>query len=493
MQNLLLRAKTEILHSTSNSKEARKGSVFFALRGKTFDGHNFINHAIQNGAKFILYSNSDFNSKHEDATFILIPFLEAELENILNDLYPSLPSKVIAITGTNGKTSACFLGAGLFSLLFGKSGCIGTTGVYLFQKDIDSPEKIAESSLTTPDSISLFYYLAILKGCGADYIFFEASSIGIEQNRIKGIKISCACFTNFTQDHLDYHGNMEEYFFQKTRLFSEYLQAESFAVFNADDKIISKNLLSICNSQKIKYYDFSTKSNRSSIFAFNCKLYPQKIIFDTNFFTEGRLNLSGEFQLQNILCILGVALGFGVNLSEIKELLWYLKPPRGRLEKVESPFTNTPTVFIDYAHTPDSLLKAILSLKQIKSSNGKLLVLFGCGGERDSSKRKIMGEIASKEADFTIVTDDNPRNEEPFKIRQDILSGMKDSSNFKEIEGRADAIKYIISIARSNDIILLAGKGHEDYQIIGNEKFFFDDYECALESLLEMKSVHFNN
>jgi UDP-N-acetylmuramoyl-L-alanyl-D-glutamate--2,6-diaminopimelate ligase len=484
MQNLFATLKGTEIHITSNSKEIKNGSVFVAKIGKNVDGHAFIKNAILLGATVVLHSKPVEESLKSDfpaVKFIQDENLEANLPLVLKDFY-DLPSKIVAITGTNGKTSTAFLAASAFSLMGFKSGFIGTLGIFAFENGKSVGFK--ENPLTTPDNLTLFSTLNDFKKDRVEFVFFEASSIGIEQDRIAGIPLSACCFTNFTQDHLDYHITMENYFNAKALLFSKFLQKDGFAVLNKLSDKISK-IEKICNDRGIKSITFNAEN--SSVFASNVRTLQDKIFFDCNanasLLKDCLVNLSGKFQLENILCVTSLALGFGLNMKDFQNILPLLKAPHGRLERIENVNPSAPKIFLDYAHTPDSLKQVLQTLRDTLSGNGKLLLLFGCGGDRDKIKRPLMGGIATEIADFTVITDDNPRNENPDEIRAQIISGMK-NSNFKEISGREEAIKFIISIAKQGDFILLAGKGHEDYQIIGDKKLPFNEEEIAKKYLI---------
>lgn len=483
MWDLFLRSnKKDVIHATADSREVTPNGVFFARKGRGVDGHDFIQDAINSGARYIFFSKKDAcdTTGVEGVEFIFNENLEEELPSILNQMY-LLPSKIIGITGTNGKTSTCFLAASAFSHVQGVAGLIGTLGAYLFTKG--GLSEVSKGSLTTPDIVTCYYLLAKLKNLGCDYVFFEASSIGIIQKRFAGIKLAAACFTNFSQDHLDYHGTMEEYLSAKLLLFSECLDANGFAVMNMAESESFSKISAICSQKNIRYYSFGTPGS---------DLYTKKIVsskngidFDLNTKDGLKLSLNGEFQIENVLCLLCLVMGFGLNMEAFYDVLASLMAPKGRLERVIINDLNDktlPTVFIDYAHTPDSLLKAIYSLKKIVHHGGRMIVVFGCGGDRDTKKRPLMGKIASEMADFVIITDDNPRTETPELIRKQIISGIV-GSKFKEIGERGGAIHYAICNASNSDVILIAGKGHEDYQIIGKTKLYFDDYKVALKIL----------
>ena len=449
--------------ATQNSKEVKKGCIFFAIKGLNFNGHNFIAEALEKGAILIFHSES-IPIKSE--RLIQIPNLVEELPKILNQIF-DIPNNLTAVTGTNGKTSTAFFCAQSFALLGVKSAFIGTIGIFTFQNT--NTETISAAELTTPDIISFYRLLHEIKQKGVEDVFFEASSIGLAQNRISGLKIKTAIFTNFTQDHLDYHKTMDAYFKSKMLLFSSLLLKNGMAIVNMEDEKIYEGISQTCKNF------YSAGIGRGDLQITNYKADVKSIKFDCNFFKEGVLNLTGTFQLFNIMLCVLLLIKSGFKPESIKNILPQLKAPKGRMEHIKN------NIFIDYAHTPDSLLKALETLNSLKG-NGKLITLFGCGGERDKTKRHQMAEIASKYSDFVIVTDDNPRGEDPAEIRKDIMQGIT-NLNFMEIAGREQAIIKAIRIKQENDILLLAGKGHEIYQIIGNDKLYFNEEEIVLENL----------
>jgi UDP-N-acetylmuramoyl-L-alanyl-D-glutamate--2,6-diaminopimelate ligase len=334
-----------------------------------------------------------------------------------------------------------------------KAGFIGTLGVFLYDGKI---KKLEESELTTPDTISFYYYLALLKSRGVEVACFEASSIGLVGGRIKGVEVDVACITNFTQDHLDFHKTMESYFEAKSLLFLNHLKKNGRAIAGSSVFEKMKGIFPAITS--LQALEDEKITPEGSEFKFE----GEKFI----------LNLAGRFQLENIGFVIEICKFFGFSLKQISEISPKLLAPKGRLECVHK----KPYIFVDYAHTPDSLLKAITTLKE--GLVGKIIVVFGCGGNRDASKRPIMGKLACENADFSIITDDNPRTESPEEIRRQIISGFL-TNNFIEIGDRSEAIKKAVEIAKPDDVILIAGKGHENYQIIGETKYNFDDAKCV--------------
>lgn len=450
--------------ATQNSKEVKEGCIFFANKGATFDGHNFIQEALEKGALLVFHSQ-DTSIKSD--RLIHIPNLKQETPKILSHIY-SIPNNLTAVTGTNGKTSTAFFASQSFAMLGIKSAFIGTTGVFVCERE--EVNVLFESTLTTPDIISFYRLLHEIKTIGIEDVFFEASSIGLYQKRIEGLVIKTAIFTNFTQDHLDFHKTMNAYFESKLTLFSYFLSVHGTAIVNMEDETSYAGVRRECEKRNIPFY--SVGINRGDFKITKYKADVSSIQFDCNLFQNGKLNLTGTFQLFNVMLCLPLLTQAGFNVEDIKSILPKLKAPKGRMEHIKN------NIFIDYAHTPDSLLKALLTLNELKNK-GKVIVLFGCGGDRDKTKRSLMGEIASKHADFTIITDDNPRTEDAAFIRSDIIKGFT-GANFIEIEGREKAIIEAIKLKTKDDILLIAGKGHEAYQIIGKEKFDFNEKEIIL-------------
>lgn len=422
-------------------------------------------------------------------------------------IYPNKPSNIIAITGTNGKTSTAWFVQQILNLLNKKCLYVGTIGVSSGNEKEDA-ELFAQfnvNNLTTPGIFDMHKILSIAKEkADCDFAVIEASSHGIYQGRIDFLNIHSAGFTNFTQDHLDYHKTMDEYFNAKSKLFSHYISEKSFAILNSDDAKFQQ-IKNICSAKNIISYgkngDIKLISNDLQ------KNGRQKIVFEKNqnkysFYTS----ILGDFQVYNLLCAIGLVFSFGIEISQIISVIDKITPPLGRLERVSKNGTYL-NIYVDYSHTPDALEKAITEVRKI--TKGKTIVVFGCGGDRDPTKRPIMGEISVKLANYTIITDDNPRTEDAQSIRRQIINGivsykqkqmqnLKNKGgknllfalqeenvvgNFVEITtGRADAIKFAIEMMEKDDSLLIAGKGHENYQIIGTEKSYFSDVGCVLQN-----------
>lgn len=468
-------SEIDVKSAEIDSRKIVKNSVFFALAGKVANGINFVESAIEKGASVIVANEipqifKENSSKTSDVILILSKNPFDLLVEFLQIFYPKLPQNIYAITGTNGKTSTAEFTRQMLEFLGKKSAAIGTLGV-LSSHDIQGLES---SSLTTPDIVSLYKNLAVLKENQIDDVVFEASSIALEQQRMAGVKIAVGAFTNFTQDHLDYHASMNEYLRCKTLLFSHFLQ-NGVAVLNADIAEFAA-LKKINLEQKNQVLDYGFKAQVLQIIKIEKVDLNQKVSFkyQEEIFTF-EISQSSDFQAFNALCALGSVLAKNdLSAEELKKLLLNfpkLKSAPGRMQQV------TPQVFIDFAHTPDALENVLREARKI--TKGRLIILFGCGGDRDKSKRPLMGKIASDLADLAIVTDDNPRKENAKLIRAEILAACNRDKTI-EIDSRKAAIIKALAMLEKNDILILAGKGHEKYQITGEEKLHFDEEEIVL-------------
>ncbi len=444
----------EINGLTSDSRKVEKGFLFFAIKGKNSDGHNYIKQAIERGAAAIIGENP--------AVILPVPYLTSK--NIRHDLavaasnfYTQKPKSIAVVTGTNGKTSVADFTRQLWELDGKDAASIGTLGfvkkdeVIQFEADNTSPGPVVLNELLTH---------------AKDAAIIEGSSIGLEQHRLDGLKINAAAFTNFTRDHLDYHNSMEDYFHAKTLLFSRNME-EGVAVLNSDIPEYD-NLKKICTERNHEIITFGSSGDLQlveSIPSHEGQIIKLDIF---NRPSEYKILLAGKFQAENILCALGLAIACGMNQEKALSYISKLKSIPGRMEQA------TAGIFIDYAHTPDALENALTSLRP--HAKKRLIVVFGCGGDRDKGKRPEMGKIANELADVVIVTDDNPRTEDAAAIRQQILASCPKAA---EIGDREKAIETAVSQMCDGDILLIAGKGHEKYQIIGHEKQHFDDGEVV--------------
>jgi UDP-N-acetylmuramoyl-L-alanyl-D-glutamate--2,6-diaminopimelate ligase len=401
--------------------------------------------------------------------------------SINNYNFPTKKPKVIGITGTNGKTTTTFLVKSILETAGKNVAVIGTTGVYINSKKI-------ETNHTTPESLELAKLFNEMLAENIEYVVMEVSSHSLAMNRVYGIDFSVAAFTNLTHDHLDLHGTFEEYANTKKLLFDG-LSTNSVAVFNGDDKYFNF-MLSDCNARKIIVSSINNFNNNSfaNYFIDNVKIDKQCSSFSLTNNPNGtneKLDISTEltafFNVQNAALAVVICLELGIDKDAILLGIAQSKGAAGRLELVK--IRTGATAYADYAHTPDALEKSLLACKSLLAndnklvSGGKLICVFGCGGDRDKAKRPVMGAIAERYSDAVIITDDNPRTENSQAIINDILVGIDDTAKTKIISDRGEAIKYAVSISTASDIILVAGKGHENYQIIGTEKHYFCDVE----------------
>jgi UDP-N-acetylmuramoyl-L-alanyl-D-glutamate--2,6-diaminopimelate ligase len=447
---------------TLNSKKIIKNSIFISLKGQSFDGNNYIEDALSSGAITILSDNQSL--ANVDKNIFYVQDLAINLVKIAQYYYNNLPGNLVAVTGTNGKTSIVNFVKQLYCLLKKPVATIGTMG-----SNINLLDKVIklDSTHTTPDILSFYDVANRAKSSGCDNLIFEASSHAIAQKRIAGVKVKIAAFSNLSQDHLDYHQNMENYFAAKAKLFSNYLHNDGIAIINSDSEYAIK-LADICKQRSINCFFYGKKALDLKLLPLNnevINLLYKDHIYQFNF------NLKGEFQLYNLLCAIAILLHNGFKISDIITQIPHLKAVEGRMEEIK--IRDNFRVFIDYAHTPDGLENVLKSVAGF--SKRKIILVFGCGGDRDKGKRSLMAKIASKYSDYIIVTDDNPRNEDPQEIRTQILNKINNKDNVIEIANRKAAIIKALNIAKQDDIILITGKGHEKYQIINNKKYFFSD------------------
>ncbi|WP_041404792.1 UDP-N-acetylmuramoyl-L-alanyl-D-glutamate--2,6-diaminopimelate ligase [Rickettsia massiliae] len=449
-----------------NSKTVKDKDVFFTIKGRNTDGNDFIKDALSKGAVLVITDNKK-NIVIDKV--IYVKDVQAALYEAIEIFYPKTPKNLIAVTGTNGKSSVVSYIAQTYSLLGKKAASIGTIGVEIFGCDNlinDVPE------LTTLDYLSFRKIAHNLAENGIEYLVFEASSHGLDQARLREIKVNIACFTSFSQDHLDYHHTKENYLLAKLKLFINHLLPNGIAILNSDIEEIEfvKDYL---HNHNIKFITVGKKGDLE-ITRINGSLKGQNINFTFNN-REYNFNtpIIGSFQASNLLIAVLSIHYTGFAFDDVIDSLVEVKAVKGRMERIDNTH-----IFVDYAHTPDALAKALTELKNIKLRGSKLSVVFGCGGNRDKAKRSLMGQIAAKHADTIIITDDNPRNEDPKLIRAEIISGIE-KADYTEIANREEAIKYGINNLKQDDTLLVAGKGHENYQIIGDKKLPFDDAEVV--------------
>ena len=437
----------------TNSKEVEKGYIFFAIKGNNNNGESYIKEAISKGASVIV-SSKYFKSKNKKITFIKKKNIRNFVSEVSSKFYKFKPKNIIAVTGTNGKTSVADLFYQILTINNVPTASIGTLG-------IKYKNKIIKTGLTSPDTISIHKYLQILKKNKIENVIIEASSHGLDQDRLHHINFKAAIFTNFSQDHLDYHKTMHLYLNAKLILFKKILKKNSYIVLdnNINEYIALKK---ISKDRKLKVIEITKISKKIK------KFYSNKI---------------NGFKLKNLAMAIVATKLCGLKKEKIFKSLKKIKDVDGRLELVRK-FSNGIKVFIDYAHTPDALLKV---LKSLESDYGKnISLVFGCGGDRDKKKRSLMAKIANNFSKKIYVTDDNPRNEDPEKIRKEIISNISSNKSFN-IGNRTEAIKKAIINSQKNGVVIIAGKGHEQEQIYKQKIFHSSDKKIVKNIKLKIK------
>ena len=455
-----------------NSKDIKKDNIFFAIKGNHFDGNKFISTAIKKGSKIII-SEKRIRNFQKDILFIHTKNIRKLLAEIAFKIYKNKPNNLIAVTGTNGKSSVSDFYFQLLKLNKIKVASIGTLGV-------KSKNIRRNLQNTTIDPIRMGQILSKLKSQKINNVIMEASSHGLTQHRLDGLKFSSGIFTNLSQDHLDYHKNFKEYFKAKLYLF-ENLIGKKGNVITDETLPEFKRIKKIAISRKLKLQVLNNSKNQFQILSHSYRGEKQILkIRYYNLTREINLNLIGKIQLKNILMAIIAAKNSNISLIKILNVLSQLKPIDGRFEKIGK-IKNKSKVILDYAHTPDALRICLSNLKE-QFPNKKIILLFGCGGNRDQNKRFKMGKIACDYSNEIYLTDDNPRFEDPRKIRDDIKKGIQDTS-IKEIPDRKKAISEAIKNLNTGDILLVAGKGHEKTQDFGKKKIYFSDKKIILDCI----------
>ncbi len=473
----------EISGVSFDSNKVKEGYLFVALRGENADGHNYIESALNNGASALIVEKlNDVSSK--EISVAQVNDSRAALAVVSANFFghPTKELTLVGITGTNGKTTITYLLESIWDHEQNKSGVIGT---------IDSryANNIKESAMTTPESLQLMGIIKEMKDSGVEAVAMEVSSHALDKQRVKECHFDAAVFTNLTQDHLDYHSSMESYFEVKKRLFTEYLaqsdKKDKYSIINIDDPYGAR-LLDDTVGEKVSY---SINNSTAAVYAKASKITENGIEAMIN--TPGgdvriRSTLFGEHNLSNILAAVAAAISLGSSVESIEKGLSNISSVPGRLEAVPNELGFK--VLVDYAHTPDALKNVLLAARPL--TEGNLILVFGCGGDRDNAKRLLMGKIGKELSDILIITSDNPRTEDPEIILDHIEKGVyevpEDKKPYHRVVDRTVAIEQAIKAAKKNDTVLIAGKGHEDYQIIGTTKHPFDDREIAREALKEL-------
>lgn len=468
------------------SKKVKSGGVFVALAGEKTDGHSYIADAVKNGAGVVVVQRT--NKEYEEicqgqTTLVKVIDTVDALAYMSSRFYerPSESMKVIAVTGTNGKTTITYL---LESICMGENQIAGVIGTINYR----FADRQYPSSLTTPLSKELQQLLAEMKTDGVQCVVMEASSHALDKKRLDYTDIDCAVFTNLTQDHLDYHKDFDSYFAAKKRLFSDILEGskkdKKAAVSNYDDPY-GRKIADEFSGKKVYYSIYSTEAD---YYAENVQISVDGIeaeIVTPKGNIQSRSELLGAHNLSNILAAAAAAIETGYSTEAVKRGIESVKNIPGRLQRIKN--SKGVNIFVDYAHTPDALKNVLSSVRELCAQ--RLIVVFGCGGDRDRAKRPMMGAISQHYCDAVIITSDNPRTEDPEKILDEIENGMmntvKDDGTFCRIADRYEAIVKSVKISNKGDTIIIAGKGHEDYQIIGDKKIDFDDTVMCAKALNE--------
>ncbi|MDP4143258.1 MAG: UDP-N-acetylmuramoyl-L-alanyl-D-glutamate--2,6-diaminopimelate ligase [Bacillota bacterium] len=471
LSSILHSVKYDIICGTDNieinniqydSRNVKSGDLFVAIEGFSTDGHKFIDKAIQNGAKAVVCRIVPDNH-NTNCSIIKVDeprkALAAAAANYYNN--PAKSLKLIGITGTNGKTTSSLMVKSILENAGFKVGLVGTIANYIGDKEI-------QTNRTTPESLELQKLFRDMVEEKVDYCVMEVSSHSLELDRVYGLNFNQGVFTNLTQDHLDFHKTFENYYKAKLKLF----KISSTSNINVDDEYGRK----ICKDLTADYVTYGME-NRSDIYADNIIMHSKGIEFDLSYKNEKEhinLNIPGKYNISNALGSAAACLSEGLSLKIVKQGLEALKAVAGRSEIVTIDYNLGFDIIVDYAHTPDGLENILKTAREF--TKGKLICVFGCGGDRDKTKRPIMGNLGTSMSDLAIITSDNPRSEDPGAIIKDIIAGVK-HDNYIVVEDRKDAIKKAIETAKKDDVIVIAGKGHETYQVLKDKTIHFDERE----------------
>lgn len=482
----------EITDIVSDSRKVKVGSLFVCIVGTRDDGHNHIGEAIVRGASVILAQkgaqlDEDIFSREGAPILLRTENTRKALAYIWNNRYsrPAEGMKLVAVTGTNGKTSITHMLREIFDTAFCKTGLIGTVRCFSGENLISIRSEDERANMTTPDPRELYEMLSVMRDDGVKYVFIEATSHALALDKLAPLHFEAAVFTNLTADHLDFHGSMENYLAAKKKLF----HMADTAIINGDDRygasIAEEAEKGGCKNIRICTLD---EHRRCDYTAMNVKSLGcdgvEYILSSVCSVFKVKSPIPGRFTVMNTLQAASCALALGIDCRSIQDALRHMKGIDGRFERVKLCPEADFSVFIDYAHTPDALANLLLTAREFRGHGQRIVLLFGCGGDRDRSKRSEMGRIASQLADFTVITSDNSRSEDPRDIISDITVGFDFSARAQAliIENREEAIYYVIENALRGDIILLAGKGHEEYEIDKEGKHPFSEKKIAREA-----------
>ena len=478
----------EITEIVTDSRRVREGSLFVCIKGLHFDGHERIGDAIKAGAAVIV-AEQVRDDGVGGAAAVYVENTRRAAALLYNAWHgdPSRSMTVVAVTGTNGKTSLCYILKSIFERAGFRCGLIGTVRCMSGDRVLQTSNSNPLANMTTPDPDELYRLLSVMRDDGAEYVFIEATSHALALSKLDALTVDTAVLTNFTRDHLDFHGSMEEYFKAKARLFGMCRRA----VINADSAWAEKFTAS-ADCKEI----FTVSAKTSADFSAESVEYlkDRGVRYDFNYGegrTEMSISLPGKFFLDNSLEAAAVAYTYGIAPSVIAEAVVSFGGVDGRMERVSLGENADISVFIDYAHTPDAVENLLKSVRAFRENEQRIVLLFGCGGERDRSKRREMAQIASRLADFVIITSDNSRGEAPEQIFSDILKGMDKEKEFALIEDRRAAIEYAVFNSKKKDVIILAGKGHERYEINALGRLPFDEREIVRSAYARYKAIYY--
>jgi len=465
-------AGLEIAGLSADSRAIGEGFAFFAIPGHAGDGLSYVNEARARGAVVAIAPRA----AESPLPLVIVPDVRAAVALAAARFYPRQPRTIAAVTGTSGKTSVVAFLRQIWGAMGHEAASLGTVGI------VDSTGA-HYGSLTTPGPVELARTLDELAARGITHLAMEASSLGVDQRRLDGVRLAVAGFTNFSRDHLDHHRDMEDYFAAKMRLFDTLMQPGQTAVIDADSDVAAR-VSEICKARGLNVFGVGAKGEAIALKEARAHALATSLALShagKDYVVE--LPLAGAFQTSNALVAAGLAIASGDDPTRVFAALNNLKGAPGRLELVGA--KNGAPVFVDYAHKPDALEKVLATVRPL--TKGRLIVVFGCGGDRDKGKRPLMGEIAARAADIAIVTDDNPRSEEPALIRAAIVAGAKGAgaAEIIEIADRGEAISHAIAGLREGDALVVAGKGHETGQIVGDRILPFSDHEAVAKALQE--------
>jgi UDP-N-acetylmuramoyl-L-alanyl-D-glutamate--2,6-diaminopimelate ligase len=462
-------AALELAGISADSRSIKRGDLFVAVTGGKDDGLRFVDQALASGAAAIMAERAPPQPLPEGIAFIKVSNVRRALALAAARFFPRAPDVIAAVTGTSGKTSVAAFTRQIWSALGIKAASVGTVGLI-------SPQRTIYGSLTTPDPVALHHSLDELACEGVTHVAIEASSHGLDQHRLDGMRLAAGAFTNLSRDHLDYHPTLEAYLAAKLRLFTDLIEPTGAAVVAADHEH-SETVIAAAQRRRLRLLTVGRRGEGIRLDEIGLEGFAQMLRISYAGVSHAvRLPLPGSFQVENALIAAGLAIATGSEPAVTFAALAHLKGAKGRLELVGE--SNGAPIFVDYAHKPDALAKAIEALRPYATH--RLVVVFGCGGDRDAGKRPMMGTIAAQLADCVIVTDDNPRSEEPAAIRAAILQAAPGAV---EIGDRREAIGASIAKLQPGDVLLIAGKGHETGQIIGKQVLPFSDHEAVAAAL----------